>query len=87
MYIITIKGQEDEGAYSATNDEGEQVLYMFEEEDDAERFAMMLEDSGFPDMKVVDVPTEAIIKSCEIHEFNYVIFDKNDIVVPPDNIL
>lgn len=87
MFIITINGQEDEGAYSVTNDEGEQVLYMFKEEDDAERFAMMLEVSGFPPMKVVDIPAEAIIKSCQIHDFNYVIFDETDIVIPPENIV
>jgi hypothetical protein len=87
MYIITIEGKEGEGAYSVTNNEGEQVLYMFEEEDDAERFAMLLETDGFPPMKVVDTPTEAIIRACEIHKFNYAIFDENDIVIPPEHIL
>ncbi len=49
MYIITIDGREDEGAYSVRNDYGEQVLYIFEEEDDAVRFAMMLEEGGSPE--------------------------------------
>ena len=45
MYILTIHGKENEGAYSVSDDEGENILYLFEDEDDAIRFAMMLEDS------------------------------------------
>ena len=32
------------------DEEGDQVLYLFEEEDDAIRFAMMLEESEHPPM-------------------------------------
>ena len=35
MHIITIDGKEDAGAYSVQNELGEDVLYIFEEEDDA----------------------------------------------------
>ena len=34
MYIITVKGEENNGAYSVGNAEGEQILYLFEEEGD-----------------------------------------------------
>ena len=34
MHIITIDGKEDAGAYSVQNELGEDVLYIFEEEDD-----------------------------------------------------
>ena len=43
MYIITVHGKEKEGAYSVTDDDGEQILYLFQGEDDAMRYAMMLE--------------------------------------------
>ena len=33
MHILTIEGKEEEGAYSVVDEEGNQVLYMFEEED------------------------------------------------------
>ena len=39
MYILTIYGKETEGAYSVADDEGDQILYLFEEEDDAMRYA------------------------------------------------
>ena len=41
MYILTIKGKEDEGAY-APNVGSNNVLYLFEEEEDAERHAELL---------------------------------------------
>ena len=40
MYILTVAGKENDGAYSVTDDEGDQILYLFVEQDDATRFAM-----------------------------------------------
>jgi hypothetical protein len=86
MFIITIEGSEDQGAYSAKSEEGHQILYMFEQEDDAERFAMMLEDKDFPKMRVMEIDVEMLIQACEGHGYEYAIFTQNDIVIPPDNI-
>ena len=61
MYILTIDGKETEGAYSVLDEEGDQILYLFEEEDDAMRFAMMLEDEGNPTMHVIEIENEVII--------------------------
>ena len=36
MFLLTIYGREGEGAYSVVNEYGEKILYLFEEEDDAE---------------------------------------------------
>ena len=68
MYILTIYGKETEGAYSVTDDEGDQILYLFEGEDDAMRYAMMLEDDGSPEMHVIEVEDELMIKTCEMHD-------------------
>ena len=38
MFIITVAGHEKDGAYSVVDDDGEQVLYIFQEEDDATRY-------------------------------------------------
>ena len=84
MYILTIHGRETEGAYSVADDEGDQILYLFEEEDDAMRYAMMLEDDGSPDMHVIEVEDEIMIKTCEMHDYKYAVITKNDLVIPPD---
>ena len=83
MYILTIHGKETEGAYSVTDDDGDQILYLFEEEDDATRFAMMLEEDGSPTMHVIEIEDEVMIKTCEIHDYKYALISKNDVVIPP----
>ena len=85
MWIITIYGRESEGAYSVKNEEGENVLYIFEEEDDAIRFAMMLEESNYPEMHVIEIDEELIIKACEYHQYQYLIITSDDIVIPPES--
>ena len=84
MFILTIAGKEREGAYAVASKTGGQILYIFEEEDDAERYAMMLEDDGYPDMNVVEVDEELMIKTCHIHGHEYAVITKNDIVIPPE---
>ncbi|MDP6304223.1 MAG: DUF3110 domain-containing protein, partial [Candidatus Nitrosopelagicus sp.] len=44
MYLLSLKGSRDEGAYAVQDNHGHKVLFLFEEEDDAVRYAMMLED-------------------------------------------
>jgi hypothetical protein len=66
MFILTINGKESEGAYSVMNEEGEQILYLFQEEDDATRYAMMLEEEDYPEMHVIEIEDEIIIKTCEM---------------------
>ena len=83
MYILTVAGKEKEGAYSVRNAEGEQILYLFEEEDDAVRYAMMLEDEDYPEMNVVEVEDEVMIRTCEHHDYSYTVITKDDIVIPP----
>lgn len=84
MFIITLDGREEEGAYSVTNEDGENILYIFEEEDDATRFAMMLEDKEYPNMNVIEVEENLILKACELHDYQYIIFTPDDIVIPPE---
>ncbi len=86
MFILTINGREKEGAYSVLNDEGEHILYLFEGEDDATRYAMMLEDDGYPEMHVIEIEDDVMIKTCELHDYQYTIITPNDIVIPPTNV-
>ena len=84
MFILTISGKEKEGAYSVMNEEGDQILYLFEEEDDATRYAMMLEDDGYPEMHVIEIEDDVMLKTCEIHGYNYTVITADDIVIPPN---
>ena len=85
MFMLTVAGNQRKGAYSVRDSEGNQILYLFEEEDDATRYAMMLEeDYDYPEMDVLEVEDEIIIKTCEVHGYDYTVISPNDIVIPPD---
>jgi len=85
MYILTIYGKEEDGAYSVQDEDGEQILYLFEEEDDAIRYAMMLEEEGSPEMHVIEIEDDMMVKTCEIHNYKYTVITPDDIVIPPNN--
>ena len=47
---------------------GNHVLYLFEQEDDdASRYAMLLEEESFPDMHVLEVDPDMMMSVCEKH--------------------
>ena len=83
MYILTMHGNEKDGAYCVHDELGNNILYMFEESDDALRFARMLEDDGYPEMNVLEVEDDVMVRTCEVHDYQYVIISPNDIVIPP----
>ena len=83
MFILTVAGKENDGAYSVIDDDGDHILYLFEGEDDAIRYALMLEDQGSPEMHVIEVEDDVMIKTCDIHDYKYTVISTNDIVIPP----
>ena len=83
MFILTVAGKENDGAYSVTDDDGNQILYLFEEEDDDVRYALLLENTDYPEMHVLEVEDEVMIKTCQVHNYNYTVITSDDIVIPP----
>jgi len=85
MYLLTINERQDNGAYAVLNRYGEKVLFMFEEEDDAERYAMMLDDTEDSKMKVIEIDDALAIMTCKRYNYKYAVITPNDIVIPPKN--
>lgn len=83
MYLLAIDGKEEEGAYAVTDNDGEKALYLFEDEDDAERYSGLLEAEDYPKMSVIEVDDEVAIRTCEMYGYHYVIINTNEIVIPP----
>ena len=84
MFLLTIKDRKDDGAYAVQNRKGEKVLFLFEDEDDAERYAMMLEEDEEPaEMEVVEVDGALAIRTCKMYNYRYAVITPNDIVIPP----
>ena len=90
MYLLTLKDRKDDGAYAVLNRYGEKVLFMFEEEDDAERYAMMLNDEEKDStLNVIEIDDALAIRTCKMYNYKYAVITPNDIVVPPpktDNV-
>ena len=85
MFILTVKGYEDEGAFALEGDIGERVLLMFEEEDDADRYVGLMEVDDFPEMNIIEVDDAVAIKACQVHNYVYNVITPEDIIVPPKN--
>ena len=85
MFVLTLKNQEDDGAYAVQDNHGHKVLFLFEEEDDAVRYAMMLEDQEDQVMDVVEVDDELALKTCKMHAYKYAVITPDDFVIPPKN--
>ena len=85
MFILTVKGYEDEGAFAIEDDNGERVLLMFEEEDDADRYVGLMEVDDFPEMNIIEVDDAVAIKACQVHNYVYNVITPEDIIVPPKN--
>ena len=85
MFLLTLKDTKDEGAFAVQDRYGEKVLFLFEEEDDATRYALMLEDQEKKEMDIVEVDDELAIKTCKMYNYKYAVVTPNDIVIPPKN--
>mgnify|MGYP000040485778 FL=1 len=83
MFLLTLRDNKEDGAYAVQNHYGEKVLFLFEEEEDAERYAMQLEDAEEAYMDVVEVDDALAIMTCKRYNYKYAVVTPNDIVIPP----
>ena len=87
MYLLTLNSRKDDGAYAVQDSDGDKVLFLFEEEDDAVRYAMMLEDKleQEKNMQVIEVEDDLAIKTCSMYNYKYAVITPDDLVIPPSN--
>ena len=87
MFLLTLKDRKDDGAYAVQDQYGHKVLFLFEDEDDATRYALMLEDQEDQEMDVVEVDDDLAIKTCKLYNCKYAVITPDDIVIPPKNVV
>ena len=89
MYLLSLKvtDKKDEGAYAVQDKYGDKVLFLFEQEDDAVRYAMMIDDyeEKSEPLDVIEVDGELAIKTCKMYNYKYAVITPNDFVIPPSN--
>ena len=83
-YILTLIEQ-PEGVFSLIDRmSGDQIIPIFENQDDAERYALQLiEDKNGPDLQLVEIEKELIIAACEQKNHRYAIITVDDFIIPP----
>ena len=90
MFLLTLKDKKDEGAYAVQDSDGDKVLFLFENEDDATRYALMLNDDDHyqRNMDVIEVEDQLAINTCKRYNYKYAVITPDDIVIPPkhDNL-
>ena len=88
MFLLTLDSRKDDGAYAVQDSDGDKVLFLFEEEDDADRYADLISvEEDYPEMSVIEVDDFVAMRACEMHDYMYNIIRPDDIVVPPKNDL
>jgi hypothetical protein len=80
MYLIAINNN---GAFSVINEEGDKVVYLFQEYDDVSRFAMQLEECGFDKTEIIEYEDKQLLRTCELTNTKYAVIRPDDVVVPP----
>ena len=77
-------GTENEGIHTIQIGDRNKVL-MFESEDDAARFALMLEAQDFPTPTVEEIDAEEIEQFCRSADYDWETIKEGMLAIPPEN--
>ncbi|MEA5468512.1 DUF3110 domain-containing protein [Spirulina sp. 06S082] len=87
IYVLLINaGTDREGIHSLQIGDRQTVL-MFESEDDAIRYALMLEAQDFPAPSIEPFPAEEIEGFCREAGYNWEIVKEGQLEIPPEMIV
>ena len=86
MFLLASKNSSQQGAYAVENQNGENVLFFFEEEDDADRYAMLLQAQEDRSLSVIEIEEALAIRTCKMYNYRYAVIKPEDIVIPPIKI-
>ncbi len=83
-YVLSLVDQ-PEGVFSLIDaSTGERIIPIFEEQDDAERYAIQLiELRSGPTLQIIEIEKELIVAACEEKKHGYAIITVDDFIIPP----
>ena len=88
MFLLSLQHRKDDGAFAVQDSNGDKVLFLFEEEDDAERYKLMLQDEEIDTertMEIIEVADDLAIKTCSMYNYKYAVITPDDLVIPNSN--
>jgi hypothetical protein len=84
VYILLFNaGTDNEGIHTVQLGDRNTIL-MFKEEDDAIRYAGLLEAQDFPEPKVEAIDSEEVERFCRQADYNWELVDSGKLAIPPD---
>ena len=83
MFLLASKNSSQQGAYAVEDKDGENVLFFFEEEDDADRYAMLLKIEQNRSLSVIEIEEGLAFRTCKLYNYRYAVIKSEDIVIPP----
>jgi len=84
MYIITLEDHPD-GVFSVFDDAEDRVIPIWIDNDDAERYLLMMQDEEYPPMQVVEMEDHVIIGACQDRAQKFSIITPDDFLIPPED--
>ena len=85
VYVLLFNARTDnEGIHTLQEGNNNKVL-MFEDEDDAMRFALMLEAQDFPPVTVEKMEDQDIIEFCSSADYGYELIGSGELTLPPES--
>ncbi|MEB3283313.1 MAG: DUF3110 domain-containing protein [Lyngbya sp.] len=85
VYVLLFNaGTENEGIHTIQMGDRNTVL-MFEEEEDATRFAVLLEAQDFPTPSVEPIEDEEIMEFCRSVNYDWQLIQAGELAVPPES--
>lgn len=85
VYVILFNARTDNEGIHSVRAEGHDLIYMFADEDDATRYAMMLEAQDLPNPAVEPLDSQEIEEFCADSNYECVLIEQGMLVVPPEN--
>ena len=86
MFLLASKNSSPQGAYAVQDQNGESVLFFFEEEDDADRYAMLLQAQEDRSLSVIEIEEGLAFRTCKMYNYRYAVIKPEDIVIPPNKL-
>ncbi len=84
MFIL-VDGK-TEGVYAVRTQEKKKVVQIFQEEDDAQRYLVLLEAREDPEdeyLEVHEIDLDVVIANCHQYGYSYGIIEPDELVIPP----
>ncbi|WP_026072821.1 DUF3110 domain-containing protein [Nodosilinea nodulosa] len=87
VYVLLFNARTDNEGIHAETVNGQNLILMFEHEDDATRYALMLEAQDFPEATVEGFEQAEIEEFCSSVGYGYRLIPEGTLAVPPDHNL